>query len=59
MDVLAEEFARDPDWSKERLLALSRLTGLTEAQIYKWGWDQRRKAEAPPALNEAAELAPP
>ena len=39
MDVLAEEFAKDPDWTKERLLELSQMTGLLEAQIYKWGWD--------------------
>ena len=43
MDLLAEEFVKNPDWSKERLLELSHITGLSEAQIYKWGWDQRRK----------------
>lgn len=45
MDLLAEEFDKNPEWTKERLLELSKLTGLTEAQIYKWGWDQRRKKE--------------
>lgn len=35
----------DPDWSKERLHELAKRTGLSEAQIYKWGWDQRRKVE--------------
>ena len=39
MDFLAREFERDPEWTKERLLELSRQTGLSEAQIYKWGWD--------------------
>lgn len=43
MDLLADEFTRDPEWTKERLVDLSKLTGLSEAQIYKWGWDQRRK----------------
>jgi hypothetical protein len=43
MDMLAVEFDKNPDWSKERLFELSTLTGLSEAQIYKWGWDQRRK----------------
>jgi predicted DNA-binding transcriptional regulator AlpA len=41
--MLAVEFDKNPDWSKERLFELSTLTGLSEAQIYKWGWDQRRK----------------
>ena len=43
MKVLEYEFARDPDWSKERLYDLSKLTGLSEGQIYKWGWDQKKK----------------
>lgn len=47
MDMLVEEFALDPEWSKERLLELSMKTGLSEAQIYKWGWDQRKKDENP------------
>lgn len=42
--MLAEEFAKDRgEWSKEKLFELSQLTGLSEAQIYKWGWDQRKK----------------
>lgn len=45
MDMLVEEFALDPEWSKERLLELSMKTGLSEAQIYKWGWDQRNKKD--------------
>lgn len=48
MQLLAVEFDKNPDWSKERLLELSQLTGLSEAQIYKWGWDQRRKFENDP-----------
>lgn len=47
MQLLAEEFEKDPEWSKERLFELSQLTGLTEAQIYKWGWDQRKKVNDP------------
>ena len=43
MEVLAQEFARDSDWSKKRLHELHLLTGLSESQIYKWGWDQRKK----------------
>lgn len=36
-------FENNPHWSKETLLMLSIKTGLTEAQVYKWGWDQKRK----------------
>ena len=42
---MAEEFDKDPEWTKERLYELSMKTGLSEAQIYKWGWDQRKKNE--------------
>jgi hypothetical protein len=48
MNLLAVEFDKNPEWSKERLHELSQLTGLSEAQIYKWGWDQRRKVETEP-----------
>lgn len=54
MQLLAVEFDKNPDWSKERLHELSELTGLSEAQIYKWGWDQRKKFE-----NEPAPIIPP
>jgi hypothetical protein len=43
MKVLEYEFARDPEWTKDRLYELSRMTGLSEGQIYKWGWDQKKK----------------
>jgi len=43
MKILEYEFARDSDWTKERLYELSRKTGLVEGQIYKWGWDQKKK----------------
>jgi hypothetical protein len=43
MKILEYEFARDPEWTKERLFELSKLTGLSEGQIYKWGWDQKKK----------------
>lgn len=37
--ILMREFDRNPNWSKETLLEVSRKTGLSEAQVYKWGWD--------------------
>ena len=43
LNELASHFNADPHWSKETLLAIALRTGLTEAQVYKWGWDQKRK----------------
>lgn len=39
LKVLMREFDRNPNWSKETLLEVSKKTGLSEAQVYKWGWD--------------------
>ena len=50
------EFDRNPNWSKETLLEVSRKTGLSEAQVYKWGWDQKRKKYGP---EIAAQMMPP
>lgn len=40
---LTVAFDVDPHWSKEKLHWISKRTNLTEAQVYKWGWDQKRK----------------
>ena len=53
---LVREFDRNPNWSKETLLEVSRKTGLSEAQVYKWGWDQKRKKYGP---ELAALMMPP
>jgi hypothetical protein len=50
------EFDRNPNWSKETLLDVSKKTGLSEAQVYKWGWDQKRKKYGP---ELAALMMPP
>ena len=39
LKILMREFDKNPNWSKETLLEVSRKTGLSEAQVYKWGWD--------------------
>ena len=39
LDELATSFNTDPHWSKEMLLQIALKTNLTEAQVYKWGWD--------------------
>jgi len=47
LQMLIKEFLANPDWSKENMQEVSRKTGLSEAQVYKWGWDQRRKMMDP------------
>ena len=49
LKTLVREFDRNPNWTKETLLEVSRKTGLSEAQVYKWGWDQKRKKYGPEA----------
>ncbi len=43
LDELQNAFDADPHWTKEMLLDIATKTFLTEAQVYKWGWDQKRK----------------
>jgi len=50
------EFDRNPNWTKDTLFDVSRKTGLSEAQVYKWGWDQKRKKYGP---ELAALMMPP
>lgn len=44
-----QEFKKDPTWSKDTYQRVARETGLSESQVYKWGWDQKNKK------NEEAE----
>jgi len=43
LSTLNEHFDVNPHWSKETLEMISHRTGLTLGQVYKWGWDQKRK----------------
>ena len=45
MRYLMREFEQDPTWSKETYQRVARETGLSESQVYKWGWDQKNKKE--------------
>ena len=40
---LIQEFHMNPRWERQQVAELARRTGLTEAQVYKWGWDYRKK----------------
>lgn len=39
MQYLQQEYLKDPNWTKETCIRVSKMTGLTESQVYKWGWD--------------------
>jgi hypothetical protein len=43
VEILKEEYNRNPHWTKLKIAALSYDTGLSEAQVYKWSWDYRKK----------------
>lgn len=45
LSILAREFFFNSEWSKGMMARLANMTGLNEAQVYKWGWDQRRKQQ--------------
>ncbi len=38
-----EIYEQTPEWTKEIMQEVAQRTGLTEAQVYKWGWDQKWK----------------
>jgi hypothetical protein len=40
---LITEFKNNTEWTKEKVAELSEKTGLSESQVYKWNWDQRKK----------------
>ena len=37
------EFSKDDEWTKEKITLVSQKTGLSESQVYKWCWDQKKK----------------
>lgn len=41
--VLKREYNSNPVWTKETYTELASTTGLSEAQVYKWSWDYRKK----------------
>mmetsp|Transcript_64315 Transcript_64315/g.73834 ORF Transcript_64315/g.73834 Transcript_64315/m.73834 type:complete len:462 (+) Transcript_64315:603-1988(+) len=55
LNFLAVEFEKNPYWSKEKTMMLADKTGLSEAQVYKWSWDQRRKRFGPEAAMKKYE----
>jgi len=51
LNFLFQEFKNSLDWDKETMSFLAKKTGLTEAQIYKWSWDQKKKYQSSEKLR--------
>jgi hypothetical protein len=45
LKILKAEYLKNKEWSKDLITKISNMTGLTESQIYKWNWDQKKKEE--------------
>ncbi|OMJ71194.1 hypothetical protein SteCoe_30660 [Stentor coeruleus] len=45
LHILSQEFKTQSEWDKEMMTRLAKKTGLSEAQIYKWSWDQKKKLQ--------------
>ena len=43
ISILIEEYSQNAKWTKERVVSLAEKTGLSEAQVYKWSWDYKKK----------------
>jgi len=41
--ILKQELDIEPNWSKEKIVEMSDITGLSQSQVYKWWWDQKKK----------------
>jgi hypothetical protein len=43
---LKNELEMEPNWSKDKIVEMSDLTGLSQSQVYKWWWDQKKNVLA-------------
>lgn len=45
LKILKSEFNKCDNWNKEKICHVAQITGLSESQVYKWCWDQKKKVE--------------
>ena len=45
LKILKNEFSKSDHWNKEKITYVAQITGLSESQVYKWCWDQKKKIE--------------
>jgi hypothetical protein len=43
VQMLLKEFQIDKYWTREEIAKIALKTNLSEHQVYKWAWDQRKK----------------
>ncbi len=43
LKMLYNEYKKNPNWNKTTMAEMALKTGLSEAQVYKWSWDQKKK----------------
>ena len=43
LKMLYNEYKKNPNWNKTTMSDMAIRTGLSEAQVYKWSWDQKKK----------------
>ena len=41
--ILFNEFQKNANWDKAKIIALEEQLGLKQSQIYKWKWDMQHK----------------
>ena len=41
--MLKQELDGEMNWTKEKIIRMSQITGLSQSQVYKWCWDQKKK----------------
>ena len=57
--ILANEFQKNPIWTKAKIAELQALLGLKTNQIYKWNWDMQRKLAEHKGGNSDASITAP
>lgn len=41
--MLRQELDGEMNWTKEKICKMAEITGLSQSQVYKWCWDQKKK----------------
>lgn len=55
LKILKNFFEKDQNWGKDTITNIAKITGLTESQVYKWCWDQKKKNEEDEIENKNAD----
>lgn len=53
LKILKNEFGKCDNWNKDKISEVAKLTGLSESQVYKWCWDQKKKVEDQENTNKS------